>query len=144
MYLLLMLVLASRIEMHVHFHLMHHVLFASWGAVVHWMLFLSWVAPDRRTSMWILESTCRTNKSSSKLRTSQARWYDLDSISRLVMLDSRFLRHMLATYQWNKYLLILPWNPNTYPFLAKLERLCRFCSATNVSVASCRCNCLMW
>ena len=29
MYLLLMLVLVSRIEMHVHIHLMHHVLVAS-------------------------------------------------------------------------------------------------------------------
>ncbi|KAI5017737.1 hypothetical protein ZWY2020_042625, partial [Hordeum vulgare] len=40
-----MLVLETRIVMHVHFHLMHHVLVASSGAVVHWMLFLCWVAP---------------------------------------------------------------------------------------------------
>ena len=40
-----MLVLVTRIEMHVHFHLMHHVLVASCCVVVHWMLFLCWVAP---------------------------------------------------------------------------------------------------
>ena len=35
----------TRIEMHVHSHLMHHVFVASCGDVVHWMLFLCWVAP---------------------------------------------------------------------------------------------------
>ena len=33
----------TRIEMHVHSHLMHHVFVASCGVVVHWMLFLCWV-----------------------------------------------------------------------------------------------------
>ena len=45
MYLLLMLVLVTRIDMHVQFHLMHHLLVASCCAIVHWMLFLCWVAP---------------------------------------------------------------------------------------------------
>ena len=45
MYLLLMLVLVIEIVMHPHIHPMHHVLVASCCAVVHWMLFLCWVAP---------------------------------------------------------------------------------------------------
>ena len=35
----------TRIEMHVHSHLMHHVYVASCCVVVHWMLFLCWVEP---------------------------------------------------------------------------------------------------
>ena len=43
-----MLVLVTRIEMHVHFHLMHHVLVASCCDVVHCMLFLCWVSPGSK------------------------------------------------------------------------------------------------
>ena len=89
----------TRIEMHVHSHLMHHVFVASCGVVVHWMLFLCWVAPGSESEYVDPGEYVQDEQEQFQAEDITGKMtVTLIPYLALLCLESRFLRYMLAAY----------------------------------------------